>query len=129
MRNEYRNAGSERKRMSDMQLRIRREREIEDYGILRAHASESLSELRGEHESAVVQLDNLLLDAERRCVMGTPKNPEVYDTVALTDMHGVTRNFMVVYVDDWTVVCDSGSRLAHFDRDEFERLFAKGGAE
>lgn len=55
--------------------------------------------------------------------MGTPKNPEWNDQVQLCDKDGRWRTFMVVYVDDDMVVCDSGSRLAHFTRDEFEKLF------
>lgn len=60
--------------------------------------------------------------------MGTPSNPEVYDSITLVDRDGVERLFMVVYVDEHAVVCDSFSRMAHFTRDDFERLF-EGDAE
>ena len=55
--------------------------------------------------------------------MGTPKNPEQYDTVQLMDEDGVWRTFMVLFVDEDVVVCQSVSRNAVFTRDEFEKLF------
>ena len=60
--------------------------------------------------------------------MGTPKNPEVLDTVTLYDSDGNSRLFSVCYVDEGFVHLDSmNGNMAHFTRKEFEQLFEERG--
>ena len=56
---------------------------------------------------------------------GTLKHPKQGDQVTLFDADGMARTFMVIWVDEDFVICDSVSRLAHFGRDEFAALFGE----
>lgn len=56
--------------------------------------------------------------------MGTPKNPEVLDTLTLFTADGTPKRFSVAYVDDGFVHLESmGGHMEHFMREQFEQLF------
>lgn len=58
-------------------------------------------------------------------MMGTPKNPEVLDTLTLFDLDGTPIRFSVAYVDDDIVSIETmGGRMEHFTRKQFQNLFA-----
>lgn len=61
--------------------------------------------------------------------MGTPTNPEQGDVVTLYDADGKQHGFMVVWVDEELVICDSGARIEHFTRDQFAGLFGEGASD
>lgn len=56
--------------------------------------------------------------------MGTPRDPEVFDTVTLVSHDETAEGFGVVYVDDDIVVLQTmGGRTENFTRKRFEGLF------